>query len=172
MKKLEDSDSKVVIKQILAFTLTEKGAFVREILVQELAKGLDALWLGTLDSVSTAANLPFGSSVSISSMRDEDMINLRNLYRLLHLLTGIQKDERALVEAKGGRPPYMNQRTYSDEVALAVHQFPSVQDVLTLLSIIPELTPNLQQQLLLLPTDLAGKLVSRIVARTLRRAFL
>uniref|UniRef100_A0A6N2L2K4 Protein kinase domain-containing protein n=1 Tax=Salix viminalis TaxID=40686 RepID=A0A6N2L2K4_SALVM len=35
---VEDNDSKVAVKQILSFTLTEKGAFVREILLQEIAK--------------------------------------------------------------------------------------------------------------------------------------
>lgn len=35
-----------------------------------------------------------------------------------------------------------------------------------------QLPPDLQQQVLRLPADLAGKLVSRIVARTLRRLFL
>lgn len=157
----QGGDVKVVVKQILAFVLTEKGTFVRELLVQELAKGLDALGLATLDSVTSAAvsNLPFGSSISTSSMKDEDVINLRNLYRLLYLLKGIREDERTSVAA-------------NTEVALAVDQFSPVQDILPLLSIIPELPLDMQQQLLFLPVDLAGKLLSRVTARTLQRAFL
>ncbi|KAK1405067.1 putative aarF domain-containing protein kinase [Heracleum sosnowskyi] len=171
--KLEEGDVKVVVKQILAFVLTEKGAFVRELLVQELAKGLDALGLATLDSVTSAAasNLPFGSSISISSMKDEDVINLRNLYRLLHLLKGIREDERTSVEAKVSGSPQMSQKAYT-EVALAVDQFSPVQDILPLLSIITELPLDMQRQLLFLPADLAGKLLSRVTARTLQRAFL
>lgn len=171
--KPEQGDVKVVVKQILAFVLTEKGTFVRELLVQELAKGLDALGLATLDSVTSAAasNLPFGSSISTSSMKDEDVINLRNLYRLLHLLKGIREDERTSVEAKVSGPSHMSQKAYT-EVALAVDQFSPVQDILPLLSIIPELPLDMQQQLLFLPADLAGKLLSRVTARTLQRAFL
>uniref|UniRef100_A0A162AE09 Protein kinase domain-containing protein n=1 Tax=Daucus carota subsp. sativus TaxID=79200 RepID=A0A162AE09_DAUCS len=137
--KPEDGDVKVVIKQILAFVLTEKGTFVRELLVQELAKGLDALGLATLDSVTSAAasNLPFGSSISISLMKDEDVVNLRNLYRLLHLMQGVRNDERTSVEAKVDGPPQMSQKAYP-EVALAVDQFSPVQDILPLLSIILE----------------------------------
>ncbi|WOG98567.1 hypothetical protein DCAR_0417911 [Daucus carota subsp. sativus] len=170
--KPEDGDVKVVIKQILAFVLTEKGTFVRELLVQELAKGLDALGLATLDSVTSAAasNLPFGSSISISLMKDEDVVNLRNLYRLLHLMQGVRNDERTS-EAKVDGPPQMSQKAYP-EVALAVDQFSPVQDILPLLSIILELPLDGQRQLLFLPADLTGKLINRVTARTLRRVFL
>ncbi|KAL8131592.1 hypothetical protein AgCh_007505 [Apium graveolens] len=139
--KPEEGDVKVVVKQILAFVLTEKGTFVRELLVQELAKGLDALGLATLDSVTTAAasNLPFGSSIFTSSMKDEDVINLRNLYRLLHLLKGVREDERSLGEANVGGPSNISQKEYKD-VALAVDQLSPIQDILPLLSIIPEVS--------------------------------
>ncbi|KAK3018370.1 hypothetical protein RJ639_003960 [Escallonia herrerae] len=97
-QQIDDNDSKVVIKQILSFTLTEKGAFVREILLQEFAKGLDALGLATLDSVTSlaTANLPFATSLAFSSMTDEDTVNLRTLHRLVQLL-GFQKGESVAV---------------------------------------------------------------------------
>ncbi|KAK2980507.1 hypothetical protein RJ640_022509 [Escallonia rubra] len=153
-QQIDDNDSKVVIKQILSFTLTEKGAFVREILLQEFAKGLDALGLATLDSVtSLAANLPFATSLAFSSMTDEDNINLRTLHRLVQLL-GFQKGESVV------------------GIEEAFYPFASVQQILPLLGIITELPPDMQQQLLRLPADLIGKLITRVAARTVRRVFI
>ncbi|KAF2606343.1 hypothetical protein F2Q68_00046296 [Brassica cretica] len=37
-KPVEGTDSKIVMKQILSFTFTEQGSFVREILLREFAK--------------------------------------------------------------------------------------------------------------------------------------
>ncbi|KAM7507964.1 hypothetical protein LguiA_018417 [Lonicera macranthoides] len=169
----DGDDSKVIFKQILSFTLTEKGAFVREILLQELAKGLDALGLATLDSITSSAtsNLPFGNSLTFSSMTEEDIINLRTLNRIVQLLSGHQNDETPIVEV-AAVTAYTNQRTYSTEASLVLNQFAPVQEILPLLSVIPELPPDLQQQLLRLPADLAGKFVSRVAARTIRRFFL
>ncbi|KAL8226380.1 hypothetical protein R6Q57_016212 [Mikania cordata] len=168
--KVEESDSNEVIKQIMSFTLTEKGAFVREILLQEFAKGLDALGLATLESLTSAAtaNLPFAPSPP-SSLTDEDMINLRNLHRLLQLLSGSPniEDTDTGVEAFSQNT---KKRTNSEEVSLILNEFTSVQDVVPLLNVIPELPPDLQQQLIRLPVDLVGKFVSRVAARTIRRA--
>ncbi|KAJ6337187.1 hypothetical protein OIU76_006960 [Salix suchowensis] len=90
---VEDNDSKVAVKQILSFTLTEKGAFVREILLQEIAKGVDAFGRATLDSLTSMANtsIPFAASSS-SLMTKEDMVNLRTFRRLMLLLAGFQKN--------------------------------------------------------------------------------
>ncbi|XAR62225.1 Cadmium-transporting ATPase [Bertholletia excelsa] len=133
INQMEDNDSRMAVKQVLSFTLTEKGAFVREILLQEVAKGLDALGLATLDSItsSAAASIPFASTFSFSSMTEEDINNLRILQRLLLLLSGVQKNESSNT-----------------------------------------LPPDLQQEVLRLPTNLAGKLISRVAARTLRRIIL
>ncbi|KAF6175614.1 hypothetical protein GIB67_022616 [Kingdonia uniflora] len=94
-EKEASSDSRVVIKEILSFTLTEKGAFVREIVLQEFAKGLDALGLATRDSITAAATsrLPFTGTFSSSSMTVEDINNLRTLRRLMLLLAGLQNNE-------------------------------------------------------------------------------
>ncbi|CAK9174183.1 unnamed protein product [Ilex paraguariensis] len=168
---MEDSNSRVVIKQILSFTLTEKGSFVREILLQEFAKGLDALGLATLDSLTSTAtaNLPFAASLSFSSMTEEDINNLRNLHRLMLLLSGPRKNENSSGGVKEGSF-YKNQSAY--EMSLALYQFTSLQELIPLLSVIPELPPDLQQELFRLPADLAGKLISRIAARTIRRVLL
>ncbi|KAF2297493.1 hypothetical protein GH714_024380 [Hevea brasiliensis] len=131
--RVGQTSSNVAIKQILSFTLTEKGAFVREILLQEVAKGLDALGLATLDSLTSVAitSIPFVASSPSSSLTEEDIMNLRMLRRLMLLLSGLQKNGSSTV-----------------------------------------LPPELQQQLLLLPADLAGRLISRAAARTIRRMFL
>ncbi|KAI8531606.1 hypothetical protein RHMOL_Rhmol11G0149300 [Rhododendron molle] len=163
-KNMEDKDSRIVVKEILSFTLTEKGEFVREILLQEFAKGLDALGIATVDSISSTAtaSLPFAPSGSFSSMTDEDVINLRTLQRLVLLLSGIQTSESSTTGVKG----------FDREALLVLYQSASVQEILPLLSVILELPPDLQQQVLRLPADLTGKLVSRIAARALRRLFL
>ncbi|PWA89821.1 protein kinase superfamily protein [Artemisia annua] len=170
--KVEDNNSNVAIKQIMTFTLTEKGEFVREIILQEFAKGLDALGLATLESLTfgVTANLPFAPSPT-SSLTNEDFINLRNLQRILQLLSGSRKinDDETGVEEYN---PYANRKTNSEEVSLVLNEFGSIQDIQPLLNIIPELPPDLQQRLIGLPADLVGKLVSRIVARTVRRALL
>ncbi|XP_024976148.1 uncharacterized aarF domain-containing protein kinase At1g71810, chloroplastic isoform X2 [Cynara cardunculus var. scolymus] len=169
--KVEDNNSDVVIKQILSFTLTEKGAFVREILLQEFAKGLDALGIASLESLTSAAtaNIPFAPSPS--PIADEDITNLRNLHRLLQLLSGSQKmaDANTGVEEFS---PYTNKRTTFEEISLVFNQLTSIQDKLPLLNVVTELPPDLQQQLIRLPVDLVGKLVSRVAARTIRRALL
>ncbi|KAJ9675450.1 hypothetical protein PVL29_024394 [Vitis rotundifolia] len=148
-KQMQGTDSRLVVKQILSFTLTEKG--------------LDALGLATLDSITsvTATSLPFSASRPFSSMTDDDINNLRTLRRLLLLLSGPQKTESS---SKGVKD--------SEEMSLVFNQLASVQEILPILSIIPELPPELQQQLLLLPSNLAGRLMSRVAARMIRRIFL
>lgn len=169
-KQAEDTDSRLITKEILSFALTEKGAFVREILLQEFAKGLDALGIATLDSF-TSAVIPFAAPFSASSLTEEDRINLTNLRRLLLLLSRVQSSKSAGVEVKEGSI-YKNQTMYTEEASLVFYQLASVQEVLPILSVVPELPPELQQEFLHLPADLAGRLISRAVARTIRRMFL
>lgn len=166
----QQEDERVVIKQILSFMLAEKGAFVRDILLQEFAKGLDALGLATLDSITTlaTASVPFTSTFSFSTMTNEDRINLRTLHRLLLLLSGLQGIENSKAVIKEDIP-YKNQQMNSEEASLVFNQLASIQDILPILSVIPELPPESQQQLLNLPADLTGRLISRAAARTIRR---
>ncbi|KAL5560070.1 hypothetical protein UlMin_036281 [Ulmus minor] len=166
----EDADSRVVVKQVLSFMLTEKGAFVREILLQELAKGLDALGLAMLDSIS--ARFPFGAFFFSSTMTDEDKTNLRTLRRLLLLLSRLEEKENSSMGVRGVSPE-KNQKLNGEEVSLVVNQLGSVRgEFLPILSVIPELPLESQQQLLNLPADLSGRLISRVAARTMRRMFL
>jgi aarF domain-containing kinase len=84
-KPVVGTESNIAMKQMLAFTFTEQGSFVREILLREFAKGLDAYGLATLDSFT------FSGSGPSSSLTEEDMTNLRTFYRLISLFSGMQK---------------------------------------------------------------------------------
>ncbi|TYI77280.1 hypothetical protein E1A91_D06G133500v1 [Gossypium mustelinum] len=169
----EEANSRVVFKEILYFTLTEKGSFVREILIEEFAKGLDALGLATLDSLTSVATtrIPFTGS-SVSFMSKEDMINLRTFHRLMLLLAGLESNKKSFEEVNGIGNPNNNQSAYLEESSLLSYQPALVSEILAMLSIIPELPPELQQQLLRLPADLARRLISRASARTIQRIFL
>uniref|UniRef100_A0A3Q7G6S6 Uncharacterized protein n=1 Tax=Solanum lycopersicum TaxID=4081 RepID=A0A3Q7G6S6_SOLLC len=160
-------DSKVIIKQILSFTLDDKGAFIREILLEEFSKGMVALGVATVDSVTNAVatTLPFSPSQP-SSMTDEDITNLRNLQRLLLLISGLQENENPSMKVNGVRTSN-KQMIFLNGAPL--QQFEAVQEYLPLLSVLPELPQEMQQQLLRLPADFAGKLASRVAARTLKR---
>ncbi|CAO2043929.1 unnamed protein product [Urochloa humidicola] len=147
----EDVNStRYAIKQVLSFTLTDQG--------------IDALGVATLSSATSAAasRLPFaGDPSTLTSLDDEDVTNLRNLYRLLLLLSKISGNNDA---SENG--------VKADELSLALYEMTSLPEFLPVLSIIPELPPESQQQLLLLPTDLAHRILSRAVARTIRRMFM
>ncbi|KAI4320646.1 hypothetical protein MLD38_034104 [Melastoma candidum] len=162
VKTEDDRNYKVVIKQVLSFTLTEKGTFVRDIILEEFAKGLDALGLVTVDSISSvaASNLPFQGPHS-SFLTDEDRKNLRILRRLSSLMSGSISSEI----------PSMGYRRPQSEGSVALDQLSSVQKIAPLVSAISELPPEAHQQLVRLPGDLAGRLCSRVVARTIRRIF-
>ncbi|XP_042520328.1 uncharacterized aarF domain-containing protein kinase At1g71810, chloroplastic [Macadamia integrifolia] len=139
-EKLQAEDnSRVVIKQVLSFTLTEKGAFVREILLDEFAKGLDALGLATLESVTSAAAsvLPFSASFPLNGMSSEDIINLKTLRRLMQLFSEVQRNENTNMGVTDLNP-YENRRPYSEEASLVLYQLTSVKEFLPVLSVIPE----------------------------------
>ncbi|CAH9128782.1 unnamed protein product [Cuscuta epithymum] len=153
-------ESRFIFKQVLVFALNKKVTFLREVLLDELAKGLDALGLATFDSITTVStNLALSSSYSFSLMTDEDIVNLRNLQRLILFLQGL--DKRPGMGELSNRAPF------------SLAHFGSAQELLSLLSVIAELPQDMQQELVLrLPTDLAGKVASRVAARTLRRILL
>ncbi|XP_027336230.1 uncharacterized aarF domain-containing protein kinase At1g71810, chloroplastic isoform X2 [Abrus precatorius] len=164
-QQTEGTDSRIVVKEILTFTLTDKGEFVREILVQEFAKGLDALGLATLETA--AARVPFSAFCFSSLMTEEDIINLRTFQRLMLLLLGTRRKEDY-----DNVSPYRNQILYPEELTSVLNQVESIQDILPVLSIIPELPQESQQQLVELPARMVRQLISRAAARTIRRVFL
>ncbi|CAO2036699.1 unnamed protein product [Urochloa humidicola] len=170
----EDVNStRYAIKQVLSFTLTDQGAFVKDLLLQEIAKGIDALGVATLSSATSAAasRLPFaGDPSTLTSLDDEDVTNLRNLYRLLLLLSKVSQKENS--SPISGNNDASENGVKADELSLALYEMTSLPEFLPVLSIIPELPPESQQQLLLLPTDLAHRILSRAVARTIKRMFM
>ncbi|PWZ41446.1 putative aarF domain-containing protein kinase [Zea mays] len=139
----QDVDStRYAIKQALSFTLADQGAFVKDLLLQEIAKGIDALGVATLSSATSAAasRLPFGGGPSpLTSLDDEDATNLRNLYRLLLLLSKVSQKENpspipeynSAIEKEGGS---------TDELALALYGMTSLPEFLPVLSVIPEVS--------------------------------
>ncbi|XP_052118149.1 uncharacterized aarF domain-containing protein kinase At1g71810, chloroplastic isoform X2 [Arachis duranensis] len=160
----EGTDSRMAMKEILSFTLTEKGEYVREIIVQEFAKGFDALGLATLETA--ASRVPFSGFLFSSLMTEEDVNNLRTFQRLLLLLSGTRRKEDNKVSQ------YQNQTLHMENLSLVPTQLASVQEILPVLSIIFELPPESQQQLLQLPANMVRQLISRAAARTIRRIFL
>ncbi|CAM0901910.1 unnamed protein product [Alopecurus aequalis] len=165
----EDRDSsRYAIKQVLSFTLTEQGSFVKDLLLQEISKGLDALGVATLSSVTSAAafRLPFAPAPS-PSLNNEEVANLRNLYRLLLLFSKNPQKENS-----SPAPGYESTEGKGDDVSLVLNEMRSLPEFLPVLSVIPELPPELQQQFLLLPADLTNRVLSRAVARTIRIMFM
>lgn len=127
----------------------------------------------TFDSLTSAAtaSIPFYTPLSSSSMTEEDVKNLRTLRRLMLLWSHSQMKSGLVMEVKGSNRNQI-QNVYLEEALPIFDRLSSVQDIMPILSVISELPPELQRQLLLMPGDLAGRLVSRAVARTVRRMFL
>uniref|UniRef100_A0A803NCW3 ABC1 atypical kinase-like domain-containing protein n=1 Tax=Chenopodium quinoa TaxID=63459 RepID=A0A803NCW3_CHEQI len=90
--KKDEFDKKIAARDILSFTLAEQGSFVREIFLEETAKGLDALGIATINSIASgpAAYLPFPVPILSFPLTDEDVINLRNFRRIVLLVSGLQ----------------------------------------------------------------------------------
>ncbi|KAI5010118.1 hypothetical protein ZWY2020_012255 [Hordeum vulgare] len=168
----ESDSSRFAIKQVLSFTLTEQGAFVKDLLLQEIAKGLDALGVATLSSVTSAAasRLPFAPSSS-PSLNNEEATNLRNLYRLLQLVSKTPQKENTS-RAPGYESTGEKGDDGTNDISLVLNEMRSFPEFLPVLSIIPELSPESQQQFLLLLMDLTNLVLSRAVARTIRRMFI
>jgi len=164
----ETDRSRFAIKQVLSFTLTEQGAFVKDLLLQEIAKGLDALGVATLSSVTSAAasRLPFAPSPS-PSLNTQEATNLRNLYRLLLLLSKNPQKEISS-RAPGYESTGEKGDDGADDISLVLNEMRSFPEFLPVLSVIPELSPESQQQFLRLPADLTNLVLSRAVARTIR----
>lgn len=170
----EDRDSsRFAIKQVLSFTLTEQGAFVKDLLLQEIAKGIDALGVATLSSATSAAasRLPFAVPSPSPSLDNEDVTNLRNLYRVLLLLSKVPQKENSS-SIPGYNSTGEKEDDSTDEISLVLYEMRSLPEFLPVLSVIPELPTESQQQFLLLPADLTNRVISRAVARTIRRMFI
>ncbi|XP_068637137.1 uncharacterized aarF domain-containing protein kinase At1g71810, chloroplastic isoform X2 [Aristolochia californica] len=162
-KDVVNNDTRVVIKQLLTFTLTEKGEFVRDILLQEFVKGIDGITLATLDSINSA--LPFALPFPSFSLEDEDINNIRTFRRLMLLLSGFQSSGGSLTEMKVAKAG----DDYLEDASLVLYQLASIEEYIPILTVIPELPLEFQEKLLRLPADVAARFVSRAIARTIRR---
>lgn len=152
--------------------LSFQGSFVKDLLLQEISKGLDALGVATLSSVTSAAasRFPFAPSPS-PSLNNEEVTNLRNLYRLLLLLSKTPQKENSS-PAPGYESTSEKGDESGDDVSLVLNEMRSLPEFLPVLSVISELPPESQQQFLLLPADLTNRVLSRAVARTIRGIFM
>lgn len=167
-----DKQSRVAIKRILKFALSEQGDFVRQILVEELAKGIDALNRATFEKAASGviSRLPITFSLPLRLVEDEDIQNLKTLRRLMLALSEglIEEQNQGLEEGNYLLREVDIQMTWNDAVVV-LQQLSSSKDFLPMLSVILELPVSAQQQSFRLPADLTGRLASRVIARTLRR---
>lgn len=188
--KKEELDAKFAAKDILSFTLTEKGSFVREIFLEETAKGLDALGLATLNSIASffTAYIPFPVPLPAINMTDEDFVNLMNLRSLLLLLSGLHgsgtgtpkiysyEKRRSSLSKRNDRRSSLSknekQRSYAVEVSQLLSQLASTQEIQPILAAVNELPPEQQLQFYSLPANVLARLLSRITARAVRSLFI
>ncbi|GJP38665.1 hypothetical protein CLOM_g14254 [Closterium sp. NIES-68] len=162
------------LKRILKFGLSEEGRFIRELLLDEVAKGLDALNRITLDSSSAAllSRLPpalrpalFGP-LQLATPEDEE--HLENLQRLATIVADLDPSGgQGGAGSEGGsgggeeREGWAGIQAAVDRATVIIQRLPSRE-------IFTELPLPAQQTALLLPVELAGRVASRTVARTIR----
>lgn len=170
-----DRQKRMAIKRILIFTLSEKGDFVREILLEELAKGIDALNRATFEKAASvvSSSLPITFSLPLQLVEDEDIKNLKTLRRLILALSeGLTGEGNHSLEKGNYFLKEIDvQMTWNDAVVV-LQQLSSSEEFFPMLSVILELPLSAQQQSFSLPANLAGRLASRIIARTIRRSVL
>jgi len=138
-----DKQSRLAIKRILKFTLSEKGDFVREILLEELSKGIDALNRSTFEKAASAviSSLPITFSLPLHLVEDEDIKNLKTLRRLILALSeGLTEEQNhGLEEGNYLLKEVDVQMTWNDAVVV-LQQLSSSKEFLPMLSVILELT--------------------------------
>ncbi|XP_057550217.1 uncharacterized aarF domain-containing protein kinase At1g71810, chloroplastic isoform X1 [Amaranthus tricolor] len=160
LAKKDEFDKKDAAKDILSFTLADQGSFIRNIFLEETAKGLDALGLATINSIS----IPF---LSIP-MSDEDVVNLRNFHRLVLLVSGIQGSDAKTESINDVR----NRTSPAMDVNQLLNWLLDTQEIQPIFAYVNELPSEQQQQLYRLPVEVLARLLSRVAARTVRRYFL
>ncbi|KAF3786850.1 putative aarF domain-containing protein kinase [Nymphaea thermarum] len=152
-------DSRMAAKQLLYFTLSEKG--------------LDALRVAAFSSIaSRAMTLPFPLPLwSYSTMEEEDISNLRTLNRLVSLIARFSRNRSpTATQVNGVTDIGAETRTPEEEALLLLNQLGGLQDLLpSTFAVLSEISPEARQEVMLMPADIAGRLSSRIVARTIRR---
>lgn len=170
MVKKKEVDKKLVAKDILSFTLAEQGSFVREIFLEETAKGLDAFGQATINSIAsvTAAYLPLPLPFLSSRLTDEDVVNLRNFSRLVLLVSGLRESGAEIEKFTN----FDKQTSSTMDIYKLLDQLPPTEAIQPILAFVNELPSEQKQQFFGLPAEVLGKLISRVAARTIRRFFL
>ncbi|XP_048500888.1 uncharacterized aarF domain-containing protein kinase At1g71810, chloroplastic isoform X1 [Beta vulgaris subsp. vulgaris] len=158
----DEFDKKFAAKDILSFTLVEQGSLVRNIFLEETAKGLDALGIATMNSI------PFSVPFLSFPMTDEDVVNLRNFRRLVLLVSGLQ-DSGAETEKINNSE---NKRSSAVDLYQFLNQLPSTREIQPIVTFVNELPSEQRQQLYNLPSEVLSRLLTRIAARTVRRYLL
>ncbi|CAI5480949.1 unnamed protein product [Closterium sp. Yama58-4] len=162
------------LKRILKFGLSEEGRFIRELLLDEVAKGLDALNRVTLDDSSAAllSRLPPALRPALPGplqlATEEDKEHLENLRRLATIVADLDpsggQGDGGIEESVGGEGEsggWGGIQAAVDQATAIIQRLPS-REVFT------ELPLPAQQTALLLLVELAGRVASRTVARTIR----
>lgn len=160
--------------------------------INVIRQGLDAFGLATLDSFTSVAStsiMPFSGSRPFNSLTEEDMTNLITFYRLISLFSGRRGSETvrnssfpsafckwskiksfffmfapSILQQVQAVSKYGEGRlTPLDEASLVMNQLPSAEEMLPILSILPEVTslhnntsPNTLKVFWLIPIFLFG----------------
>ncbi|KAH9618054.1 hypothetical protein KSS87_019065 [Heliosperma pusillum] len=168
--KKGELDTRLDAKDIVSFTLAKQGSLLREIFLEETAKGLDALGLATFNSMTSIsiASITFSVPFLAYPMTEEDIMNLRNFQRLVQLVSGFEGPRIETEKINDDK----SQRSALQEIPQLLNQLPSTWELQPILASVNELPLEEQQRLYSLPTEVLARLFSRMVARTLRRNFL
>ncbi|KAI5084943.1 hypothetical protein GOP47_0001112 [Adiantum capillus-veneris] len=170
-KQAPNGTGSSIIMKILSFILSDEGDFVRETLLEEFAKGLDAWNRATFDTTTSSilSNVSLMRSFNYPRLLDEeDAKNLATFSRLSTLVAaGLEGDpdlakfEKILPskDVDGLKAPSL------EDVSVLVQ---GTLKVLPSMGLLLELPVSAQVQALLLPGELIGRLTSRVVARAIR----
>jgi hypothetical protein len=82
-----ENDNRSLVKRLLTFGLTDQGDFVRELILDELAKGIDALNRVAFDSAAQQIRMrsPISLPITTPITEDEDLKNLENLRKIMSI---------------------------------------------------------------------------------------
>ncbi|KAG0566440.1 hypothetical protein M758_7G061900 [Ceratodon purpureus] len=82
-----ERDSRSLMKRLLTFGLTDQGDFVRELILDELAKGIDALNRVAFDAAAHTIRTrsPISLPLIAPVTEDEDLKNLENLRQIMSI---------------------------------------------------------------------------------------
>eukprot|EP00850_Spirogloea_muscicola_P021698 SM000258S09114 [mRNA] locus=s258:166872:173607:- [translate_table: standard] len=170
------------LKKVLTFALSNEGTFVRETLLDEIVKGIDAFNRAAIDAGTDAlaASLPFDIPLPQRLTEAEDYEHLKNLRKIAALLQGDSGKSPAVVASPAvasmsqvSTSPITTSGTAytttlvvnsSSQVIVDTRGEQENEEILTW----DDLPLIAQQQAVLLPAEVIGLLTSRALARTIR----